>query len=244
MGKMEGPKICSRCGVGDCSYRCVCKGEFYCGPECQRLDWQKHKRECTVGLARKLREKRRKLGGEDAKIAQGTRKVGDIHFSRGKYAEAKSSYTEALRIFAEIYGEEHATTAKLVSCLARTLCKLGRFEEAVEAYERALLFHRGPLGREGRNSCGDVCDVLNGLGGALVMLFRCDHAIACFQDVLDIADLSMGTEGNAAAEEALGQLASACLRTGQVDRSIELYERATCLARQQHGEVRMRTLEP
>ena len=46
-------KACVVCGTPDCKHTCPCKQAFYCGQECQRKHWRKHKLMCAVFLAKK-----------------------------------------------------------------------------------------------------------------------------------------------------------------------------------------------
>ena len=45
---MENPKICCVCSTAGSEFRCECKAVFYCGLECQKAHWSKHKKECSV----------------------------------------------------------------------------------------------------------------------------------------------------------------------------------------------------
>jgi len=43
---LDNPKLCANCSEPGCSLRCPCKQVQYCGKECQKADWPKHKGVC------------------------------------------------------------------------------------------------------------------------------------------------------------------------------------------------------
>jgi hypothetical protein len=51
--RVQNFKACVVCGTPDCKHTCPCKQALYCGQECQRKHWRKHKLTCAVFLAKK-----------------------------------------------------------------------------------------------------------------------------------------------------------------------------------------------
>lgn len=249
---MDVTRICPACGAGPCSFRCKCRLTFYCGPECQRKDWARHKRGCTVSLERRLQGLRRRRGEADASVAKGASRIGDIHFQQGRFSEAEASYREAKNICETTYGEEHSSTARLLVCLGRTMCKLGtKLEDAVESFQRSILIYRNFYGRDGTGVSGSngLREALAGLGEAYVMQGRWEEAIESLQEALDKPSQGGNMKGVEWREEDGGEggeeveeegtmelLAKACLQAGQLSRSLEVHSVLTKRKRERYGE--------
>jgi tetratricopeptide (TPR) repeat protein len=248
-GGMNVTRICPACGAGPCSFRCKCRLAFYCGPECQRNDWGRHKRECSVSLERRLQGLRRRRGEADASVAKGASRIGDIHFRQGRFSEAEASYREAKNICESLYGEEHSSTARLLVCLGRTMCKVGtKLEDAVESFQRSILFYRHYYGRDGTGVSGSsgMREALAGLGEAYVMQARWEEAIESLQEALDMPSQGENMEGAEWREGGGGEegeeevtmelLAKACLQAGQLSRSLEVHSMLTKRKRERYGD--------
>ena len=100
-----------------------------------------------------------KAAADFVKYTTGTRKDELLHanvfFTSGKvlelqceYQEAISRYENAMTIYVEIYGEEHAETAKSNSALGNVYFRLGQYSQAKKYREKAMIIRKRIYGEE------------------------------------------------------------------------------------------------
>ncbi len=134
--------------------------------------------------------------------------VADILWERGEYAAADSVLTAALPGFAD-YPEQYAAT---ISSRGRALLRLGRFEEARDAYERALAMYDEMDGDRRRNRG----IVLGQLGQVALALDDRDQAEAYLRDAVAV-HRELDAEGDGDLPTVLQSLASVLLSQRRLD---------------------------
>jgi tetratricopeptide (TPR) repeat protein len=130
---------CGHCGEERTMLRCPCKGESYCGAECQKAVWLHHREECTVFLAKELEKKRKEHGDDSYEVAEARAVIAGIFRRQRHLEDAEKSFLEGLRIFALLPPprEEHNIGACLQQ-LGLVYKEQGKNVEAQEALKRAF----------------------------------------------------------------------------------------------------------
>ena len=111
---------------------------------------------------------------------------------------------------------------RYLGILGNAYDKLGRYEEAIEQYQQALIIDREIGDRQGEGDC------LGSLGTAYDSLGRCDEAINHHQQALAIARAIGNRQGEGSWLRGLG---NAYLSLGRDDEAIEQYQQALTIAR-------------
>jgi len=70
-------------------------------------------------------------------IARGLRGQGNVHLSQGNETEALTNFQEALDVYVEAVGKEHADSALCLDLVASTMTKMGKFDEALKKHLEA-----------------------------------------------------------------------------------------------------------
>ena len=139
----EGSKACCVCGeVGSKLLRCACKGDFYCGTQCQAGDWKRHKKRCTIELGRKLKEIHKESGKDAERVAAVHRTLGLIHSDFQRWAEAVQPLKEALRIYQLVPQTKDWVVCDIQVCLAASYLSMGQYEQALTIHKDVLCQRR------------------------------------------------------------------------------------------------------
>ena len=85
---------CRKCGK-EADKKCQCGGVFYCGKDCQNLDWKSHKKACKA-----LRSDE----GNVAKTTAHNRKILVNSMCNSKYSDQQK--TDAVRKFGEFVDQD------------------------------------------------------------------------------------------------------------------------------------------
>jgi hypothetical protein len=86
---LHNPRLCGGCDSGGCELKCACKLVYYCGRECQKKDWPRHKKNCAAALDKKVKDVKREHGKDDVRLASARFDAAKSHFQQGRYAEAE-----------------------------------------------------------------------------------------------------------------------------------------------------------
>ena len=66
---MEKPqRPCATCGTHGAPQKCPCTTVNYCGPECQKSNWEQHKEDCSVFLTNDLKKTKTEHGKESVEV--------------------------------------------------------------------------------------------------------------------------------------------------------------------------------
>ena len=133
MHGMDNPKLCV-CGNAQSSFRCACKGVFYCGFECSQQDWKRHKKECVAELEKKLQRMVKKHGADDARVGIVAEKKGEVHRLNGQYSEAVECNQDALRI-ALLVPESRVIVAERYARMGHTFQEMSRHDDAMRMFK-------------------------------------------------------------------------------------------------------------
>jgi tetratricopeptide (TPR) repeat protein len=155
---------CGYCGKERTTLRCPCKGESYCGVECQKAVWSQHKKTCTLFLAKELEKKRKEHGDDSSEVAQARAFIAGIFQHQRHLEDAKRNSLEALRIFALLPPprEEHNIGTCLYQ-LGLVYKEQGKNVEAQEALKRAFDIFVSIYGKDHEivgaivNGIGETC---------------------------------------------------------------------------------------
>jgi Tetratricopeptide repeat len=91
--------------------------------------------QCFQAAARSARDS---LGRNHPNVAVSLVRIGFLLLQSKQYANADTTFSEALRIRLEHYGSEHSLVANLYNNLGVCRMHLGKFEEGLESLEEAL----------------------------------------------------------------------------------------------------------
>jgi tetratricopeptide (TPR) repeat protein len=190
---LKNPKICGSCEAPGCKLKCACKLVFYCGAECQGKHWPVHKKNCTVWLAKKIRDTRKEHGKDGEALGQARWDAGYQLYGQGRYREAERCYLDARRILSEAQGEG-GDSMRITLSLGDMYCDTGRYEEAlIEGRENLRISHniKGERSLEAVNALGLIGKCLFHLGKHKEALAKVEEAHSIFKDLArkDYSDL-------------------------------------------------------
>ncbi len=94
-------------------------------------------------------------------------------YQQGRYSEAISYATKALKLGEDEFGPDHPTTAIFLNNLAALYYELGNYAEAEPLYRRSLAIKEKALGPENP----DVAEVLDSYAALLRETGRADEAL-------------------------------------------------------------------
>jgi tetratricopeptide (TPR) repeat protein len=139
---LKNPKLCGSCNTPGCKLKCACKLVFYCGAECQGKHWPAHKKECTVWLAKKIRDTRKEHGKDGAEMALARYDAAQELRGQGRYREAERCYLDARRILSKVEGEDSYNVGAICERLGDMYGEMGRYEEAKKEFQEDLRIMR------------------------------------------------------------------------------------------------------
>lgn len=221
-------RCCSVCGTEGSHYRCECGNRDYCGPECQNSEWKEHRQECTWYLGKKLAERRKKLGKDDALIGESHFDIAAIHYEHGQYEEAERNLIEAKRIYASVHNPEHPKVADACSNLGSVYQEMGRYGDSLKMYGQALEIFRTDGDRE------EVASTLHNMGNVCWFQALLEEAVEHYVAALDILYVIVGKE-HARVARSLGNVGVIYRELGRYDESLKALESALKIHRVERG---------
>lgn len=171
---LKNPKFCAACNEPGCKLKCACKLVFYCGTECQGKDWPMHKKNCTVLLARKIREARREHGKDDLEVCQARLQAANALLGQGRYKDAERCFLEARRIAVEARLEGNEIVGEISYCLGDMYRNTSRYDESTTELQEGLRVFRSTKGKRSE----EAGRVLSGIGNTLFRQGRHKEALA------------------------------------------------------------------
>ena len=192
---LKNPKLCGACGKPGCKLKCACKLVFYCGAECQGEHWPAHTKECTVWLAKKIREARREHGKDGCKVAEA--KLAEARFEaakelkkQGRYRDAERCYLDARRIAVDVEGADGFNVGKTSLDLGGMYGEMGRHEEAMTKLHEGLRIMRNIKGER----CKEAAEALGTISQTLCRQGKNEEALAMLEEVHSIFLETVGPE--------------------------------------------------
>lgn len=147
--------------------------------------------------------------------------LGEVYRLSGRFEEAESTYTKALRFREKKFGTDHPAIANILNAFACLYLDLGQSQEAEQLASRAVAVRE----RAGETSDGQFGAMLHNLGEANRRLKKLDVAESLFQRSLKIRQNIGGSESGDYASS-LHHIGAVRQDQGRLDESLELYNQA------------------
>ena len=156
---------------------------------------------------------------------------GNLHDDLGRYELAASDF----QVVIDSSHKRNPSGKKEASGLyglASALSKLGRYDDAVEAYNKSLEIQKQAYGTEAHP---EYAVSLHGLANALYSLGRYDEAVEAYNKSLEIDKLAYGTEEHPEYAASLHGLANALDSLGRYDEAVEAYNKSLEIQKLAYG---------
>jgi len=165
---LESPKICGIRSMPSCKLKCACKFVFYCGAERQGKDWPRHKKKCVKSHTREIKEAREEHGKDHAAVGLAALDERNNHRRQGRCLEAERCFVDALRLCAEVGGEECEGIGDTSLFLGEMYCKIiGRYAEALPELHKGLQIYfsiKGERSQDAGRALMCIGDTLREIG--------------------------------------------------------------------------------
>ena len=156
---------------------------------------------------------------------------GQVYNRLGEYKQAKELHENALMLYEEIFGEDHADVATSYGNLASVYNHLGEYNQAKEFHEKALTIRKTIFGEDHADvatSYSDLALVYNRLG-------EYNQAKELTENALTIRKKIFG-EDHADVATSYSNLASVYNHLGEYNQAKELQEKALTILKKIFGE--------
>jgi len=173
---------------------------------------------------------RTRLNAGPAAIADVHYNIGFIKMQLGLFDEALAADDEALRLYREAYGPDHAMAATVQSIRAGLLERLGRLDEALVAARQALAIREMRLGPDHP----EVATARSNLAVVLATAGKTDEALAAHRMALDHYVRLYGP-GSGEAARVLNNIASLELARDRMDEALLNAVRSIAIRTAQSG---------
>jgi tetratricopeptide (TPR) repeat protein len=187
---LKNPKICGACDKPGCKQWCACKLVYYCGAECQGKHWPTHKEGCTIWLAKKISKARMEHGNDSLEVSEALFEGAEELRSQGRYRDAEKRYLNALRIAAELLGEESFLVGQGSRGLGRLYVEMGRYDEAMEKFLGSYQIMRIEKGERSIEAADVLCD----FGTTLRSQGKSEEALSRLEEAQSILEEAVGPE--------------------------------------------------
>jgi len=157
------------------------------------------------------------LGERNPEVARVRGNIAVAAHAAGDYARAKREQLAILPLFIELFGEQHASVAVLLTNLGNAHYRLGEHEQALAVSQRAAAIKRVVYG-EGTS----LAYSLNNVAMTLLALDRHDDAAVRYEEAIDM----LSVEDNPALSHALEGLGEVRWQQGELEEAERLVRRA------------------
>ena len=156
---------------------------------------------------------------------------GNLHKDLGLFAKSEEDF-RAMLASTENRSNAEGLKGNALHGLANALNSLGRYAEAVSAYERALAIQKSVYGGE---THPEVAASLAGLANARVRLGRYEEAVSAYERSLAIQKAVYGGETHPEVAASLHGLANALGQLGRYEEAVSAYERSLAIQKAVYG---------
>jgi tetratricopeptide (TPR) repeat protein/tRNA A-37 threonylcarbamoyl transferase component Bud32 len=175
-----------------------------------------------------------RMGGDDELLAALNWRVGSTYYQQGQYADMLASDQKAASLWEHLRGPEDRHLAMVMSDTANALGMLGRQEEALATYRRAMAL--GP-------SHPDVGQLLVIIGWVLSLMKRYDEALEVDRRAVAIFEKTVGAD-HVLSAYALNTMGWVLLAQGKHEEALKSFGRALEIWEQALGKDNPRTADP
>lgn len=190
-------------------------------------------------FARDARAVVQRLGNDSRLLALLELRVGKLHYTQSRYAEALPHYQRALALREELFGKDDPQVAEVLQLLAICTGSLGKLDEAKALYERALRIREAALGPDHP----DVAATLNTLGIDASDRGDYEAAQAYFERALAVRIKALGPE-HSRVGHVLNNLAGVQLSLGAAPAALASIDRAIAVEGKSLGADHPSLAEP
>ncbi|MFH2043583.1 MAG: DUF3856 domain-containing protein [Pseudomonadota bacterium] len=156
---------------------------------------------------------------------------GYLHNALGRYEFAAADFQEMIES-ARKRETEGIAEAQGLHGLANALVELGRYDEAVEAFNKSLGITKQIYGTEAHP---DYATSIHGLANALVRLGRYEEAVEAFNQSLSIKKRIYGSVTHPDYAASLSGLANALSSLGRYEEAVEAYNKSLNIKKEAFG---------
>ncbi len=156
---------------------------------------------------------------------------GNLHVDLGHYGLAASDFQAVIDSSHKRHPSGKSEASGLHG-LANALSRLGRYEDAVEAYYKSLEIKKQAYGTEAHP---EYAASLHGLANALSRLGRYEDAVEAYYKSLEIKKQAYGTEAHPEYAASLHGLANALYSLGRYEEAVEAYYKSLEIKKQAYG---------
>ena len=156
---------------------------------------------------------------------------GQVYNRLGEYNQAKELHENALMLYKEIFGEDHADVAISYSNLASVYDRLGEYNQAKELHKKALTIRKKTL----REDHADVATSYSDLASVYNHLAEYNQAKELHEKALTIRKKIFG-EDHADLASSYNNLALVYYSLGEYNQAKELHEKALTIRKEIFGE--------
>lgn len=172
----------------------------------------------------------KRIGCDEATESRLQHNLGGLQFRLGRYAEALTSFKEALRLRERVYEPGHADTLETLGEIANALEAQGRRDEAAQVGRRVVSATEKALGPDHPA----VAIALVNLGAAIGNEGHFSEALDIYRRALAVFERALPADHPFTAG-CLLDLAEALVGLGRIDEGIASAERALAMQRRLHG---------
>ncbi|MGR3309145.1 MAG: tetratricopeptide repeat protein, partial [Candidatus Brocadiales bacterium] len=163
-------------------------------------------------------------------LKEGAEKAANAAYYLGNIKLAQLKFDEALKYYQQA-AELEPKNSRYLNELGKAYYTLGKYQEAIEHYEKALSINRDVHGEKHP----EVATNLNNLGAAWQALGKYEMAIGYYEQALFI-DKEIYGERHPNVATDLNNLGAAWDSLGKYDKAIEYYEQALSIDKEVYGK--------
>jgi tetratricopeptide (TPR) repeat protein len=206
---------CGNCGLEGTQWRCLCKGESYCGQECQKAAWKAHKPTCTTFLSHELEGLCREHGGDALVVRRASIALGGMFCVRGQFEAAEECYQKAVHS-CQIMNDT-GDLAMVFRYLGDLYQKQDRYTDAHTKFQDSLCL---------RDDDAATADCLKGLASVYSALGQYDLAIEGKESALAIYRGICGSNPHTEVAGLLSNIGGIYTHIGMLDKAVDKYTEA------------------
>ena len=167
--------------------------------------------------------------GDD--LAREYNNLGHIYYVNADYDMAKQLYEKALKIWVEIYGEQHPNLAMLYNNMGALYSRLGEYANALHYEQKAIEIGEKAFGESSPNLIAFYVT----LGSAHEQMGQYSKALGCYEIALDICSVMNGEEHPTMAV-IYNNIGAVFSNVKMYESALKYYQKALAIQKKIYGE--------